>query len=197
MSQLDGLQTGEQTTLLFVEQAVEKQDSRFEFIGRHLESGSIGHQGNRLSSLPGVELIAGLPAIGGGVQESSRHLRAAQTLGTHQIVEGILDLDMENVGQFIGEPATWRLIDEGLDGGDERPVTRKPDCLVGPQARSVEAGDFAEGIITAAMSVAGEVIEEFEFAKDGEVSAGAESGFEFGQGSDLVAQEMPAKRSGI
>ena len=103
---------------------------------------------------------------------------------------------MENVGQFIGEPATWRLIDEGLDGGDKRAVTRKPDCLVGPQAGSVEAGDFAEGVIAAAMSIAGQVIQEFQFAKHSDVSACAESGSEFGQSRDLVAQEMLAKSSG-
>jgi hypothetical protein len=33
VSQLDGFQPGEQTTLLLVEQAVEKQDGRFQFIG--------------------------------------------------------------------------------------------------------------------------------------------------------------------
>jgi len=50
-------------------------------------------------------LIASLPAIGGDVKESSGHLGAAHTLGAHEVVEGILDLSMENVGQFIGEPA--------------------------------------------------------------------------------------------
>src|SRR2546425_970934 len=99
MPPLDRLQAGEQTTLLVVEQTVEKQNSRFEFIGRHLESGSIGHQRDRLGGLPGAELITSLAAIGGSVQESSGHLGAAQTFGAHQIVEGILDLDMEDGGQ--------------------------------------------------------------------------------------------------
>jgi hypothetical protein len=98
MAQLDGFQSGEQTTLLLVEQAVEKQDGRFQFIRRYLESGGIDQQRNRLGGLSGAELIARLPAIGGSVQESSGHLGAAQTLGAHEIVEGILDLRMENVG---------------------------------------------------------------------------------------------------
>ena len=165
VSQLDGFQPGEQTTLLLVEQAVEKQDGRFQFIGRYLESGGIGQQRNRLGGLPGAELIASLPAIGGGVKESSGHLGAAQTLGAHQIVEGILDLSMENVGQFIGEPAVRGLVDEGLDGGDEGAVTGKPNCIVGPQADVVEAGGFAEGIVTAAMGIAGEVIQELELCE--------------------------------
>jgi hypothetical protein len=130
VSQLDGFQPSEQTTLLLVEQAVEKQDGRLQFIGRYLESGGIGQQRNRLGGLLGAELIASLPAIGGGVKESSGHLGAAQTFGAHEIVEGILDLSMEKVGQFIGEPAARGLVDEGLDGGDEGAVTGKPNCIV-------------------------------------------------------------------
>jgi hypothetical protein len=142
-------------------------------------------------------LIASLPAIGGGVKESSGHLGAAQTLGTHEIVEGILDLSMENVGQFIGEPTARGLVDEGLDGGDEGTVTGKPNCIVGPQADVIEAGGFAEGIITAAMGIAGEVIQELEFSKDGEIGAGAESSFEFRQSGDFVTQEMLAESFGV
>ena len=68
---------------------------------------------------------------------------------------------------------------------------------MGPQADIVEAGGFAEGIVTAAMGIAGEVIQEFEFSKDGEVGAGAESRFQFGQSSDFVAQEMLAESLGV
>ena len=154
VSQLDGFQPGKQTTLLLVEQAIEKQDGRFQLIGRYLESGGIGQQRNRLGGLPCAELIASLPAIGGGVKKTPRHLRAAQTLGEHEIVEGILDLSMENVGQFIGEPAARGLVDEKLDGGDEGAVPGKPNSIVGPQADVVEAGGFAEGIVTTAMGIA-------------------------------------------
>src|SRR5450432_799778 len=54
------LQRGKQAALLFIEQAVEKQNGRFEFIGRYLERGSIGHQRNRLRGLSGAQLIPGL-----------------------------------------------------------------------------------------------------------------------------------------
>ena len=98
-----------------------------------------------------------MPAIGGGVKKSSGHLGAAQSVGEHEIVQRILDFSMENVGQFIGEPAVRGVVDEGLDGGDEGAITGKPNCIVGPQADAVEAGSFAEGIVTAAVSIAGEV----------------------------------------
>ncbi len=42
MPQLHRFQTSEQTTLLLVEQAVKKQDGRFQFIGRYLKSGGVG-----------------------------------------------------------------------------------------------------------------------------------------------------------
>jgi hypothetical protein len=142
-------------------------------------------------------LIARLSAIGGSIKESSGHLGSAQTLGTHEIVEGILDFNMENVGQFIGEPPARGLVDKGLDGGDEGAVTGKPNCIMGPQADIVEAGGFAEGIVTAAMGIAGKVIQEFELSKDREIGGGAESGFEFGQSSDFVAQEMLAESLGV
>jgi hypothetical protein len=53
VSQLDGLQAGEQTTLLFVEQAVEK--SCFQFLRRYLESGSIGDTSIELAHSPTAE----------------------------------------------------------------------------------------------------------------------------------------------
>jgi len=152
MSELDRLQAGEQATLLFVEQAVEKQNSRFEFFGRHLKGGSIGYQGNRLGGLPGTELIPRTPAIGGSVQEASGNLGTAKAFRAHQIVEGILDFGMEHVGQFVGEAAARGVSDEGLDSGDESAIARKPNCIVGPQPCVIEAGGLAEGIITTTMS---------------------------------------------
>jgi hypothetical protein len=138
-----------------------------------------------------------LPAIGGGVKESTGHFGAAQTVGAHEIAEGVLDLSMKHVGQFIGEPAVGGLVHEGLYGGDEGAVTGKPNCIVGPKASVVEANRFAEGIVTTAMGIAGEVIEEPELSKDGEVGGSAESSFKFGQSGDLVAQEMLAESLGV
>lgn len=178
VSQLDGFQSGEQAALLLVEQTVEKQDGRFQFIGRYLKSGRIGEQRDRLGGPPSADLIACLSTIGGGVKESTGHLGAAQTVSADQIVEGILDLGMENVGQFIGEAAVRGLIDEGLDGGDKGAMPGKPNGIVGPEAGVVEAGGFAEGIVTAAMGIARKIIQEFELSKDGEAGAGPENRLE-------------------
>ena len=104
-----------------------------------------------------------------------------------------MNLDMERIGQFVGEPATRRLIDEGLDRGDQGAVTRKPDCLMGPQAGVVEAGGFSESVVAPAMSIAGQAVEALEFAKDGEASVGAEGLLEFGDDRDFVAQQVLAE----
>ena len=68
---------------------------------------------------------------------------------------------------------------------------------MGPQAGVVETGRFAESIITAAMGIAGQVIQKLEFAKDGEVGAAAERAFEFGQSCDFASQQVLAEGLGI
>src|SRR5437879_1218918 len=81
--QLDGFQAGEQATLLLVEQTVEEQNSGLEFFGRYLQSGSIGHQRNRLCRFPGAELISSLATFDGSVRKrpvtSERRRRPART----------------------------------------------------------------------------------------------------------------------
>ena len=75
--QLDGFQAGEQAALLLVPQTVEQHNGGLEFMGRHLESGGIGHQRNGECGLSSADLIPCLPAIGRSVEEASGHLRAA------------------------------------------------------------------------------------------------------------------------
>jgi hypothetical protein len=47
------------------------------------------------------------------------------------------------------------------------------------------------------MGIAGKVIQELEFAKDGEVGVRAERAFEFGQGCNFAARQAPAESLGI
>ncbi len=70
-------------------------------------------------------------------------------------MEGILDLGVEGIGQFVGEPSARSLIDERLNGGDERAVTREPDGIVRPEPGVIEASDFAKRIVAATVGVAG------------------------------------------
>lgn len=112
-------------------------------------------------------------------------------------MERILDLGVEGIGQFVGEPAAQGLVHERLDGGDERAVTREPHVLVGPEASVVEADSFPESIVAPAMSITGQVVEDLEFAKDGEIGCSAKDLFEFGQGGDFMPQQVLAEDLGV
>lgn len=48
-----------------------------------------------------------------------------------------------------------------------------------PALVAVEAGDFAQGLVSAAMGVAREVVQRLEFAEDGDVDGGPERKFQF------------------
>ena len=100
---------------------------------------------------------------------------------------------MESIGQFVGEPPARSLIDEGLDGGDERAVAGEPDRIMRPETGVVEVSGFPKSVVATAMSIAGEVVEEFEFAKDGEIGSGAEGLLEVGECGDLVLQQVLAE----
>jgi hypothetical protein len=112
-------------------------------------------------------------------------------------VERILDLGVESIGQLVGKPSAGSLTDKGLNGRDERAVTREPDGIMRPEAGIIEASDFTKRIVAATMGVAGQVVEKFEFPKDGEVGGGAQGLLQLWQGSDFVAQEVFAKELGV
>ena len=48
VSQLEGFDGGIEATLLFIQQAVEQQDGRWEFVGGNFQAGGIGNGGNGL-----------------------------------------------------------------------------------------------------------------------------------------------------
>ena len=77
VSQLHGLQTSEEAPLLLIEQTVEKEDGRLEFIRGYPQGRGVSHPRSRLRGLPSAKLIASLLAIGGSVKEPSGHHRAA------------------------------------------------------------------------------------------------------------------------
>ena len=112
-------------------------------------------------------------------------------------MERVLDLGVESISQLVGEPPAGSLTDKGLNGGDERAITREPDGIVRPEAGVIETRDLAKRIEAAAMGIAGQVVENFEFAKDGEVGGGAEGLLQLRQGGDFVAQEVFAKELGV
>src|ERR1017187_2456893 len=59
-----------------------------------------------------------------------------------------------------------------------------------PQTFVVKTRDFAEGVVSTAMRVAGDVIQRFKFAEDSHIDCGAEGLFEFIEGGDLATQQQ-------
>src|SRR5215471_10362188 len=89
------------------------------------------------------------------------------------------------------------LVHEDLYRGQECAMAREPDAFVRPQATIVEMNKLAQCIEAPAMSVAGEVIQLFQFAKDGEIGVGAENALQFKQSGNLVAAKMLTQHRGV
>jgi hypothetical protein len=174
----DRFQAGEQAALLFVEQAIKQQNGRFEFIGRDGQRGGVGHQRDRVRRATRPDLILRAPRVGSGIQKPTGDVDAAQPPLPHQIVQRILHVDVEPVGEFIGEPALRRTGGPRLERVHERAVPREPHRLVGPQAIVVKAGDLAERIEPAAMGIAGQIPERLQLAEDREIGRRAQRLFE-------------------
>ena len=94
---------------------------------------------------------------------------------------------MQDRRQFFRKISRDRATDEGLGGGQQGTVAGEPGRRAGPQAVGSEAGDLAKRVETAAMRVAGQVVEFFELSKSGEVNVRAERTFQIGKGCDFVA----------
>ena len=108
-------------------------------------------------------------------------------------MQRVLHFDVQGPRQFIGAIPARGTMDEGFGGGQQRAETREPDLGLRPQSLLVETGDFAQGIVSAAMGVAGEVIQRFELAEDGDIDGGTESLLQFVERGDLVAQQKRAQ----
>ena len=109
---------------------------------------------------------------------------------------GILHFDVQGRSQFIGEISAGGTVDECFRGGQQGAEAGEPNLCPRPQSVVVKTGDFVQGIVSAAMGVAGEVIQRFEFTEDGDIDRGAESLFQFVQSGDLVAQQKRAQGIG-
>ena len=112
-------------------------------------------------------------------------------------MQRVLYFDVQDMRQFIGKISARGMIDEPFGGGQQRAETREPDVLLRPQALVVKESDFAQSIVSAAMGVAGEVIQGYELAEDGDIDRGAEGLLQFAERGDLVAQQKRAQFIGV
>ena len=79
---------------------------------------------------------------------------------------------MEQVVELLAEMPCVCLVDERLGGGDQGAGAGEPDAAERPQSELVEVGEFVEGVVAAAMRVAGAGGEVLELAERGAPGAG-------------------------
>ena len=111
-------------------------------------------------------------------------------------MQRILHFDVQGGSQFIGEISAWRTIDESFRRGQQRAVTGKPHLCPRPKSPIVENGDLEERVVSAAMRIAAEIIQRFQFTEDGDVDRSAESLLEIVQSGDFIAQQKRAVNRG-
>src|SRR5258708_38892592 len=97
------------------------------------------------------------------------------------MAQRLLDLNVEDVGQFRGVVAVGGGLDEGFHGGYQGGGTREPDAFVRPQPTSIKARDFLKRVEASAMAVAGEVTGVLQLAEDGGIDRDAEDTLECAQ----------------
>lgn len=188
-AQLERLQSDIQAALLLVQQAVEQEDGGFQFFLRDLQQGRIHHRGDGFHGAARKELPLLEGGVEGHVEVQPGDDLAGNSALLSQLMQCVLHFDVQGPSQFRGEVPAGGTIDESLGGGQQRAETREPDGGLRPQSVVLETGDFTQGIESAAMGVAGQVIERFEFAEDGDIDGGAEGVFQFIEGGDFVTQQ--------
>jgi len=68
---------------------------------------------------------------------------------------------------------------------------------VGPESAVIETGDLIEGIIAAAMGIAGKLAQGFQFAEDGEVHIRLQGALEISKTRDRVTPQISSYGLGI
>lgn len=197
MTDPNRLQSGKQSALLFVEQAVKQEDGGLEFIGRQLESGGVDGYRNGLRAAAGQHLLAAFDRIDGRVEELAIDLHPTEPLQPNQVAQRLLHLGVECVGQFRSVVAIGGAVDTSLHGRQQRAMPGKPNRFMRPQPVIIKAGDFGQRVEAPAMGVAGEVVELLQFPEDGEIGLGAQDSFQFGQIGDLSPVDVSLQKGGV
>lgn len=154
-AQLERLQSGVEAALLLVQQAVEQEDGSFQFLLRDLPPGRIAHRGEGFQGAARQELASLEGGIGGQVEVRPGDDLAGNSALLSQLMQSVLHFDVQGPSQFGGEVPAGGTMDESFGGGQQSAETGEPNVSVGPQSVVVETGDFTQGIVSAAMRVAG------------------------------------------
>ena len=188
---LERFEAGEQTPLAFVEQAGEQHDGGAQLGGHQLGIGQGPYEsGCGQQQAPGPELPRLLRAVGRAVEELAGELVPRQAAVADELAQRVLGADMEQVVELLAEMPRLCLVDERLGGGDQGAGAGEPDVAERPQSTFVEVDELVEGVVAAAMGVAGAGGEVLELAERGAPGTGSERRHDLGQRADgLLAEE--------
>jgi hypothetical protein len=132
----------------------------------------------------------------GTVKKQSGDLRTGNPALLDQLQQSILHFDVQEVLQFVSEVALGSDADEGLQGADQIAPAREPHLPKGPKALGIERWDLSEGIVAAAMGIAGTIGEFFQLAKHSDVGGRSKGQFQLGEGGYSPHAEEVAQTIG-
>src|SRR2546425_609967 len=101
-------------------------------------------------------------------------------------MQGVMNFCVEDVSEITCEKAPWRMIDKMFNCQKQRTVTGEPYRFVRPEATIVEMSDFVQGVIAAAVCVAGPVIQQLELSEHRDINVCIENMFQIPEGGDFV-----------
>src|ERR1035437_7904735 len=152
---------------------------------------------------PGFPREPVVPAIGDGARshlenstETPGDLLAGNAPLLDQLKQGIFHFDVQDQLQFICEVALGSCADEGFQGRDQMAPPREPHLVKGPKALGIKLRDLVEGVVAAAVGVAGAIGKFFQLAKHRDVDGGSQGLFQLGQGGDFPHAEEVAQTIG-
>ncbi len=116
-----------------------------------------------------------LRVVGRAVEELAGELVSRQPPVADELAQGVLGADTEPVVELVDEVSGLGVLDERLGGRDEGAGAGEADVGERPQAVFVEVCQFVEGVVAAAMGVAGAGVEVPELAERGAPNSSRDS----------------------
>ena len=195
---LERLEPGEQTQLPLVEQAGEQHDRNAQILRHQVGVGQGAYESGRgQQKAPRAQLLRLLRPVGRAIQELGGELMPRQPPVADEFAEGILGADMQQVVQLLAEVSGLGVADERFGGCDQGADPGKADPGERPQTTLVEVDELIEGVVAAAMRVAGPGGQVLELAeRRAPAGAGAERGDHLGQRGDGLLAEQGDERVG-
>ena len=106
-------------------------------------------------------------AVGREVDPAGADLGAPDATLESQLAQWILDLDVQQVIEFVGGVPGVGVGDQNGTGVDQGAVAGEADLVVGPQSELVEASDLVESVVLATVGITRQIAERAQLAEHG------------------------------